>query len=189
MCYRLIGNSQFAKRELNKEVMKLKPQDILVLVKIFLIGNDSWKIEDIARSTGISKSEVHGAIKRLEAAKLLDSFSRRPIKAAMEEYLIHGLKYSFPVRAGSMERGIPAAHSAPPMSKHIESAELYVWPYESGDKRGLSVKPLYRTVPEAALKDNEVYEFMSLLDSLRMGHAREVKLASDEIVKRIRRKK
>jgi len=166
--------------------MKLKPQDILVLVKIFLLKDNNWVIEDIARATGISKSEVHGAIKRLEAAKLLDSFSRRPIKAAMEEFLIHGMKYSFPAKAGAMERGIPAAHSAAPMSDYIESIELYVWPYENGRKRGLSVQPLYRTVPEAALNDSELYEFMSLLDSIRIGKAREIKIASGEIIKRIK---
>ena len=55
-----------------------------------------------------------------------------------------------------------------------------------GKHRGVSLEPLYRTVPLAARADPHLYELLVLLDALRDGRARERSLAEREIVKRIR---
>jgi DNA-binding Lrp family transcriptional regulator len=168
----------------------MKSQDILVLIKIFLWGKESWSIEKIADAIKISKSETHAAIKRCENAGLLDAVTKRPRKAALKEFLIHGIKYAFPAKVGSKTRGIPTAHSAPPMSDLIESGEddIYVWPYELGNKRGISIEPLYKSVPYAVLEDKELYEYLALIDCIRIGRVRERKIASDELIKRIQEK-
>ena len=52
-----------------------------------------------------------------------------------------------------------------------------VWPHSKGTVRGLSLAPLYPSVPEAALKDERLYAMLSLFDALRSGQARERKAA------------
>jgi len=167
---------------------KLKPQDILVMVKILLLDKNPWSIGSLAESIELSKSETHSAIKRCDIAGLYNPISKTPIKSSLEEFIFHGVKYAFPVVPGSISRGIPTAHSAKPMSEFVESADsdMYVWPYEYGKVRGISIEPLYVSVPRAALKDPKLYELLSLIDCLRTGKARETTIAEKEIRKIIK---
>ncbi|MDO9620597.1 MAG: hypothetical protein Q7I91_01690, partial [Moraxellaceae bacterium] len=56
-----------------------------------------------------------------------------------------------------------------------------VWPSPEGTVRGLSFSPLYRSAPEAALRDIKLHELLALADALRGGRARERKLAAELI--------
>jgi hypothetical protein len=112
-----------------------------------------------------------------------------PIKASAQEFLIHGLKYVFPAEPGPMTRGLPTAHSARPISdqlRELKDVESYVWPDPQGRVRGQSIRPLYKTVPEIAKSDDRLYEFLALIDAIRVGRAREVSFAADEIKRRIK---
>jgi hypothetical protein len=168
----------------------MRPQDILVLIKLHLWERGRWKIASIAESIYLSPSETHGAIKRLEKASLFDPVLEKPKQDAMEEFIIHGLKYVYPAEMGPQTRGIPTAHAAVPMSKLVvsEANDIVVWPSADGKKRGQSLKPLYRTAPEASAVDPNLYEFLTLIDCLRVGRAREQALAKEELIKRIRKK-
>ncbi len=76
-------------------------------------------------------------------------------------------------------RGMPTAHSAPPLSELIQGGqEEFVWPYDHGNMRGQAIDPLYHTVPRAAAEDQCLHRFLSLADALRVGRARERKLAT-----------
>ena len=44
--------------------------------------------------------------------------------------------------------------------------------------------PLYRSVPQAASNDPELYALLSLIDAIRVGRMREQRLAIDELEKR-----
>jgi hypothetical protein len=159
---------------------QLKPQDVLVLIKILTAyKNDSWRYSDLAKDLGMSQSEVHSAIKRAELAKLYDPLTKRPIRSHLGEYLISGVRFAFPAIPGKEAVGIPTAHSAPPLNKTIvsEKGDVYVWPSRSGKIKGLSIEPLYRAVPNACAKDRELHIFFALVDALRVGRAREVDLA------------
>ena len=109
----------------------------------------------------ISSSEVHGALKRLELSGLLASQSggRRPVLHAVEEFLVHGLKYAFPPRRGEMTRGVPTSYAAGPLSRQIVPGTdpPPVWAHPEGPARGISLEPLYRSVPAAALRDPALY--------------------------------
>ena len=48
-----------------------------------------------------------------------------------------------------------------------------VWPHPNGPVRGMSLAPLYPSVPEAAMRDEKLYAMLSLFDALRAGQARE----------------
>ncbi|MEG4171544.1 MULTISPECIES: hypothetical protein [unclassified Microcoleus] len=51
--------------------------------------------------------------------------------------------------------------------------------------RGQAIAPLYRSVPQAASNDPELYALLSLIDAIRVGRVREQRLAASELEKRI----
>ena len=164
----------------------MKPQDILIILKILLWEDNQWSIDRIAKSVGLSASETHAEIKRCEKSGLYSTVTRKPVRSSLEEFIIHGLKYAFPVEPGPLERGMLTAHSAPPLSDIIASNdELYVWPYEEGNARGIKITPLYPSVPFACKTDSELYQYLALIDSLRIGRARERKLAEEIFIKKL----
>ena len=138
----------------------------------------------------ISASEIHGALKRLEQAHLISDSAggSRPVLQAVQEFLVHGVKYAFPAQRGGVTRGVPTSYAAAPLNQIIvASADLPpVWPHPDGSVRGVSLEPLYRSAPAAALRDPALYELLALIDAMREGRARERKLAEEELGTRIR---
>jgi hypothetical protein len=166
----------------------MKPQDVIVMIKIHLWNQGRWKIVPLAESIYISKTETQQAIQRLKKSALFDSSLECIKKSCMEEFLIHGLKYCFPPEIGPTTRGLPTAHSSPYLADEIVSTgqDVFVWPHAKGKKRGLSVSPLYRTAADAALEDPRMYHYLALIDALRVGKAREQAIAKKELVKLIK---
>jgi len=75
---------------------------------------------------------------------------------------------------------------SPLKSKLVASpSEVYVWPDPQGVVRGQAIAPLYRSVPQAASNDPELYALLSLIDAIRVGRVREQRLAASELEKRI----
>ncbi len=166
----------------------IKPQDILVVLKILSLRRKPWRAIDVAHDLGISPSEVSMALGRARRVGFLDEARRNVMTAPVFEFLVHGLKYVFPAELGPMCRGIPTAHSAPRLSRRIISEEhdQCVWPSEEGTLRGQAVPPLYKTAPHAATRDPQLHELLALVDALRIGRARERKIAAQEMEKRLR---
>src|SRR5205807_7811927 len=125
----------------------------------------------IAADLAMSPSEVHGAVKRAQAAHLLHGpeLLDRPNVGAVEEFLIHGLKYAFPAERGGMSRGLPTSYAAEPLKRLIsQGAEpIPVWPHSEGKSRGIALAPLYKSVPAAAIRDSRLYELLALVDAVR----------------------
>ena len=169
----------------------IKPQDILVLLKLCLWNDRPWRHIDLSSELGLSQTEVSFALERCRVSGFLDEAKKRVLRSALLEFLSHGLKYVYPVQPGALCRGMPTAHSAPPLSKKIVSEEhdQYVWPYGDGKMRGQAIEPLYESVPLAAEKDPELHELLALVDALRVGRARERSLAAQELEKRLCPKK
>ncbi|MEG4294710.1 hypothetical protein Q5692_38790 [Microcoleus sp. C2C3] len=165
----------------------LKPQDILAILKVHSWNSTNWTYSSLAQSLGMSASEVHAALERSEAAGLYYGSERKILKQAVFEFLVHGLRYVFYAQPGPLSRGLPTAHSAEPLkSKLVASpSEVYVWPDPQGVVRGQAIAPLYRSVPQAASNDPELYALLSLIDAIRVGRVREQRLAIDELEKRI----
>lgn len=166
----------------------MRPQDIVVLLKIISIQNRDWRIIDIANAISISTSEVSEALNRCKIAGLIDNNKRNVNLNSFKEFLIYGLKYVFPVEPGAVVRGIATAHSAYPISEHIVSGgDEYVWPYGEGDKKGQAIEPLYKTLPQIINKEDHLfYELLVIVDTIRIGRAREIKIAIDELEKRLK---
>jgi hypothetical protein len=170
----------------NSELCMIKPQDIVVGLKLALsTGNESYAA--LAKALGMSASEVHAAVGRLAEARLLDPDSRKIRRKPFVEFLLHGVPYAFPAAVGEMTRGVPTAWAAPVMSGKVAMSENEgpVWPEPDGTCKGLSVEPLYRTVPVAAANDPALYDLLALVDTLRLGRARERAIAAKEIERRL----
>ena len=169
-----------------KEHNGMRPHDIVILLKIAAKNNSPWRIKDLAIELRISQSEVSESLHRSVQAGLLGADKRRLMKSALFEFLKHGFKYVFPQNPGPIVRGMATAHSAKPLNKLIESEEQYVWTWAKGTMRGQSIQPLHPSVPEACVNDQNLYELLALTDALRLGKAREQKLAFEELERRIK---
>ncbi|MDQ1164599.1 hypothetical protein [Flavobacterium sp. SORGH_AS_0622] len=163
----------------------LKPQDIVILLKIIALENREWFQDTLALELYMSQSEISQSLNRCKYALLIDSSKKKVNRMAFTEFLFYGLRYVFPQQPGPVVRGIATAHSAAPINEHINADEVYVWPYARGNIRGQAIEPLYPTVVDAALRDFAFYELASLVDSLRVGRTREREIAKEELRKRI----
>ena len=92
----------------------LRAQDVLVLAKLVGYGGPRPPIARTATDLGLSPSQVHASLKRLERSRLVDATGGRPILKPVEEFLIHGVKYVFPAQRGEVTRGVPTSWAAPP---------------------------------------------------------------------------
>jgi hypothetical protein len=124
-------------------------------------------------------------LSRSKYAGLLQFDRKKVNKQSLMEFLQYGIKYVFPQQPGAIVRGVPTAHSAPPMDAIIQSEEKYVWPSGKGSVRGQSIIPLYPSVVDAVKLDSLLHELLALIDALRVGRAREREIAIQELKKRI----
>ena len=86
-----------------------------------------------------------------------------------------------------MVRGVPTSFSAPVLDGRLMGMGEYshVWPYAEGHMTGQSIKPLFKSAPEAAVNDDCLYGLLALVDAVRIGNAREASLARGELGKRL----
>ncbi len=170
--------------------MVLKPQDLLVVLKLWASRGQDWTYPTLAAALGMSISEVHGGVKRAHAAGLLleAKASALPSPEALREFLLHGVRYAFPPDRGERTRGVPTAHAAPPLRGAFQDTEEPdpVWPHAQGKVWGQSFSPLYRSAPGAALADSNLYELLALVDAVRGGRSRDRALARQALTARIK---
>ena len=180
--YSLFANSEYRmKRHINQQVT-LKPQDLVVLLKLLVSSGKVLPFSALGEQLAMSASEVHASVGRAMAARLVNVTGDhlQVTKAALKEFLLHGAKYAFPATLGAATRGVLTAYAAPPLVTMVSQPEELppVWPDSSGDRRGIALYPLYPTVPTAARADPALYECLALFDALRSGAARERQIAS-----------
>src|SRR3989442_347979 len=139
-------HSLFAIRECRMEVM-LKPQDVYVALKIVAGKSDRAPYSQLAAELVMSPSEVHACVQRAHSSHLLHGprLKNRPNFSALEEFLVHGLKYVFPPERGELTRGVATSYAAEPLRSIIAQGNdpVPVWPYEEGKQRGIAFEPLY----------------------------------------------
>lgn len=163
----------------------MRPHDIVVLLKIAAKGDIPWLMKDLSSELGISASEISESLNRSAFAGLISKDKHQLMNLSILDFLEYGLPYVYPVRPSAKVRGLPTAHSAPPLNNEIISEDAYVWPYGEGKVRGESIEPLHPNVPKSCLKDSKFYEYMALCDALRVGKARERNIAMAELKKRL----
>lgn len=167
----------------------MQGQDVALLLKLAIENEPQVPSKNLADSLFISPSEVSKALKRCVDSGLLymSGNEKRVNRTALMEFLSHGLKYAFPPARGSVVRGVPTAASAEPLkSRFVEDRDPpAVWPYAEGKVRGISLAPLYKGAPKAALRDSRFYVVLALSDAIRSGRARERNMAVELLGKEI----
>jgi hypothetical protein len=160
--------------------MSIRPQDIVVSVKLALVSRPTYP--ELAKALDMSLSEVHGAVKRATAAGLVGP-DRKANRVALLDFLLQGVKHAFVPKRGQLTRGMPTAHGAPPLDQLVGAGAEPppVWPDPEGTVRGESFAPLYRSVPKAAKKDPKLYEVLCLIDAIRGGRPRDHALAEQHL--------
>ena len=163
----------------------MRPQDIVVLLKKTTSRGRYMIKKELAASLHLSASEISESLERSRVAKLVDHSKSRVNIMALKEFLQYGIKYVYPLTPGKVVRGIATASAAPPINRYLSSnGDKFVWPTKNGSERGLEILPLYPTVTEAIQKDQELYELLVIVDSLRIGTPREQAIALAELAKR-----
>lgn len=167
--------------------MVVKPQDVLILLKLVSRRSRDASFGELAQSLGMSASEVHAGVRRAQHARLYSEATKEPLWPNLLEFVLHGVKYAFPPETGGRTRGVPTAHAAPPLSDVLASGDPTppVWPSEFGSASGFAFAPLYRSVPVAASKDERLYELLCLVDAVRAGRVREQQLAGQLLTERL----
>ncbi|MEO0651507.1 MAG: hypothetical protein AAFZ65_12600 [Planctomycetota bacterium] len=147
-----------------------------------------WTFAQLSEALGLSLSETKASVDRALEAGLLGppldrSAKPAPVRAALCDFLVHGVRYAFYATPGRVVRGMPTGRSAPPLSELVQagSAPPLVWPDPEGTVRGQAVEPLYRTAPFVARQDVETYALLALVDGIRCGAKREIELAAREL--------
>jgi len=185
-------------------LMSLHPQDVVVVLKLVANRDTTkrWSYADLGKDLFMSGSQVFRSVARVEAARLLSAPTLPstpemrealpmtwmfPNNSNLKEFLIHGVKYSFPVERGGPTRGTPTAEAAAPLNQILAQDFPLppVWPNPAGLLRGIAFSPLYKNVPQAALRDAKLYELLALVDAIREGRAREREIAIRELTARI----
>ena len=169
--------------------LRLKPQDVVLALKIVAQGTEAWTQPQLAQSLHLSAGEVNHGLKRLAACHLFNVRERRVIRAGLQEFLFGGLRYVFPTQLGLFGVGMPTAFSVGPLAKKLRlgSEDAVVWSVsgKAASVRGRVIDPLYRTVPLAAAEDPLLHEYLALADTLRIGRARERGMAQAELAARL----
>jgi len=168
-----------------KAIPTLRPQDLVVLLKLLLEEDGSWNQISLAKSLFLSQSEISESLRRSAYARLLQNKGKEVARQPFMDLLQYGVPYIFPQQPGAEVRGIPTAHSAEPLVRLISSSENYVWPYAKGHLRGHSILPFYPSVVQAVELDPQLYECLALIDAIRVGRARERNLAVELLKSKI----
>ena len=179
----------------------MKSQDILILLKLasfqkqgLHIGEgiaERYSARGLSDALGVSKTEVNASINRsIDVGLAVRDRKTKAIKVnkkALFEFIVHGLKYVFPVKVSRVERGVSTAFAAPVLEQVLLSGGdlIYVWPYAQGSEKGEAILPLFKTVPFAIQQDPLLYEYLALVDAIRVGNARETKVASALLKERL----
>ncbi|MGY3116199.1 hypothetical protein ACVWXQ_000134 [Bradyrhizobium sp. S3.14.4] len=184
----------------------MKSQDIVVLLKLVCLqdhehagrmdpfrqdGEDPYSVRGLEASLGISKTEIAASIKRSLASGMAikGRMASRPDpnRRNLRDFITYGLKFVFPAKPGPMQRGLPTAFAAPVLKDSLYSAGnlIHVWPYARGREMGQSVEPLFKSVPEAAERDDRLYAYLALVDAIRLGNQREASLAANLLKERL----
>lgn len=174
----------------------LKPQDVVVSLKL-LQSRDGRPVPtyaSLAMALKLSSSEVHAAVGRCLEVGLLrkptdsNRTMPQPVAAALEEFLVHGVKYVWPAKRGPVVRGTATGTSLDAVARILNVPEPgvpLVWPHPEGTLRGESVEPLYPRAVMACQNDPDLREWLALLDVLRLKTGREAALAAVAIHTRL----
>jgi hypothetical protein len=161
----------------------LRPADVGVAVSLVEYPRASYdQLHDVL---GISRSNAHAAVRRLRLAGLVRQDERVVVRSNLLEFLVHGVRYTFPGLLGASAKGVATSHAGPILSHDIVAEDAVVWPSAKGSVVGPSLPPLVPKAAELPERSPNVYALMTLVDALRVGRIRERRLAAERLWARV----
>jgi len=167
----------------------MNASDIYALLSLIVKRNKSETLRDWSARTGLSKTSLERCLKRLKISGfVLETVNgNKVVFKNVEEFILHGFKYVFPIKRGGLGRGVLTGIEASSLSNEFVKAEYpLVWPHYKGTEKGYIVSPLHEKVPELVIlekMDKDLYEMLALLDVLRVGQMREQEAAKKRFIK------
>jgi hypothetical protein len=152
----------------------MRPQDLVILLKIFSLGDADWLNKDLSSSLFISQSEISESLNRSMNTGLIQLDKKTIDKPALFGLLVYGLRYMFPVQPGTLAKGIPTSASAPILRDDFPNENNLVWPDPTMETRGLLIEPLYPKLVDAVKLDPILYELLALTETFRVGNDKQV---------------
>ena len=148
-----------------------RPFDLVVALRLV---RPAGTLAALGEELAASASQVHAALRRLDAAGLLRPDSRVTNARALLEFLTGGVRFAFPVQRGPLRDGIPTANSAAPLNTVVDAVDVVVWPAPGHPQavRGFSLTPLFRRAPLLIDRSPETYRLLTVVDALRLGDPR-----------------
>lgn len=161
----------------------MAPLDVVVALRL---TEEPGTLADLAHDLGVAPSQVHAALRRLQLAGLLRAGTRAANPRALAEFLVHGVRYAFPVAKGPLAAGIPTAYSAPPLAAEVDAIDAVVWPAPQHPDavQGFALTPLYRAAPILKERVPRTYQLVAVTDALRLGDPR-TRLSARETLERM----
>lgn len=152
----------------------LKPLDVAVALTL-AIRHDRPRstFSELGHTLGLSSSTAFESVERLQQSGLLRAGTREPNIHELRNFLVHAVRHAFPPILGREVKGVPTAHSGPPLSSLFDSSQPVVWPDIHGQSRGTALAPLYPKATQLPARAPEIYSALTLVDALRVGQARE----------------
>jgi hypothetical protein len=187
----------FAKRKANdiftvvirRKHSGIRPQDIVILLKILILKSENWYIQDLVHSLKISLSEVSESLERSRFSGLLDQTKKRVNRQGLSDLLTYSIQYIFPVNPGPLVKGFPTAHSFAEFQEEFNSSVQFVWKDDAGTTIGQEIEPLYKNQIFAIKQDQVLHKTLALVDLLRVGKKRERNFASEKLISFIKEDK
>lgn len=143
----------------------MRPQDVVLLLKISLLKDKAWQGKALAAALGLSPAEISDALRRCQFARLLHPEHRTLNRPRLLRFLLYGLPCVFPVELGAHQQGLPVLL---PMQSWPATREPYVWPTLDGPAWGATIEPLYPGAVLAARQDPALHELLTLTELLRL---------------------
>lgn len=157
--------------------LALRAHDVCVALQVARTPRLTYR--ELAGRVGLSLGEAHNSIQRLERARLLMSYQDMVNIPALLEFLVQGVPYVFPGVLGPETQGVPTAHSGPALRDVLPGVDSVVWPSAEGRARGLALTPLCRHAPRMVHSNPVLYRWLTIVDALRIGRARDRQAARD----------
>jgi hypothetical protein len=171
----------------------LRPQDVLVVCKIFSQGilRVETTYTSLSVDLGMSTSTVYESVERCRKSQLLPPSKWKVSTKHLRDLIVHAVPRVFYAVRGAMTVGTPTAAYATVLATKFKLAPgmvPVVWCEDDppeGLPRGEGLEPLYPTVPASCRLDNVLYELMALADVMRVGSSSERAFAFDILDRRL----
>jgi hypothetical protein len=163
----------------------LQPRDIVIMLQISHAA-EGWTVRSLGEPIGVAAGSMHRGLDRLARVGIYDPRSRALNAAVLDELVRHGLRFVVGGALGAESRGVPTAWGAPLLRAQLSiDAPPPVWPSAQGAVRGPALEPIVANAVELIDSAPEVAADLALIDAIRVGAARDRRLATDLLLGRL----